>query len=429
MSVTNDADDGDFGRHTLRYLFITNSWFPAQRVDVAVLFGAKLPQRGHRVDGVFQAQPSHGAYESEWGGGKALVAGRVATGEPLSRLKNVCLRYRTVARSLWSVPRSDYDFIQVRDGHVSALMAFAVAALTRRPFVYWMSFPVAELWLHRSTTSRGVRSLLARLLGIAGRAVLHRLLLPGAAHVFVQSDQMAADLAKRGISPGKLTPVPMGVDPRSTRPATVDKPAGERWIGYLGTVERVRRVDLIVEAFAQVLGCYPDTRLILAGGADRAAMEFLEKRIAQLGLEDEVLLTGQRPRAEALGYMQACDVCLSPYAPLPLLQSTSPTKLVEYMFLAKPVVASEHPEQREVVEASGCGFCVKHEPAAFAEATIALLENPRLCAEMGARGHAYVLRHRTYDKIAADVDRSYRSFLSVRPVAPDAIGSPLDATP
>jgi glycosyltransferase involved in cell wall biosynthesis len=344
--------------------------------------------------------------------GQARVAGRVAGSGAWSKLRNGWRRYWNIARALLSARRSDYDFIQVRDGHLSGLMALAVARLVRRPFVYWMSFPAAESRLHRGRAATGVWSILDLLRGSLSQAVLHGLLLSQANHVFVQSARMATDLEKRGVSPCKLTAIPMGIDPGSTRPATVEKPDREQWIGYLGTLGRLRRVDMIVEAFALILRSHPDTRLILAGGADLSGMEFMTRQIAGLGVEDRVLLTGQRTRSEALGYMQACDVCLSPYGPLPILQSTSPTKLVEYMFLAKPVVASEHPEQREIIHASQCGLCVKHEPTAFAEATIELLDNPERCAEMGARGRAYVLQHRNYDKIAADLDRCYRNILS-----------------
>ena len=37
--------------------------------------------------------------------------------------------------------------------------------------------------------------------------------------------------------------------------------------------------------------------------------------------------------SEALRYVQEADVCTSPFYPTPILQSTSPTKLVEYMSL------------------------------------------------------------------------------------------------
>jgi glycosyltransferase involved in cell wall biosynthesis len=408
MSVANDSDDGDFGRHGLKYLYITSGLFPTERVDVGVLFGIELPQRGHRIDIAFQAREPCRSHRAEWGGGLAWVAGRTTSGGIGSRIANAWRRYGNVARRVLSARRAGYDFIQVRDGHLSGLLALIGARLCGRPFVYWMSFPVAEYNLHRGKTGTGVRAMLDWLRGAASRSVLRRLLLPQAHHIFVQSDRMATDLAQWGIPLRKLTAVPMGVDPDSTLPAQVDKPDGEQWIGYLGTLDRVRNIEIIIDAFAQVRTSHPETRLILVGSADPPDIERLNRHIAELGVEDRVLLMGQRPRAEALGYMQSCDVCLAPCGSLPMLQSTCPTKLVEYLFLARPVVASEQPEQCKILDASGGGVWVKHTPNAFAEATIALLDHPERRAEMGRRGREYVLRHRTYDRIARDVDRQYR---------------------
>ena len=48
--------------------------------------------------------------------------------------------------------------------------------------------------------------------GHVGHFLLYRVVLPNTDHAFVQSNQMKADLVKRGIHPERMTPVPMGVD-------------------------------------------------------------------------------------------------------------------------------------------------------------------------------------------------------------------------
>ncbi len=106
------------------------------------------------------------------------------------------------------------------------------------------------------------------------------------------------------------------------------------------------------------------------------------------------------PREEAFAYVRAADVCLSPIFPSPILDVASPTKLVEYMALAKPVIANDHPEQTQVIDASGGGLHVPWDETQFAEAIITLLTNPALAAEMGRKGRAYVAQHRCYSVIA-----------------------------
>ena len=88
-----------------------------------------------------------------------------------------------------------------------------------------------------------------------------------------------------------------------------------------------------------------------------------------------------------------------------MLNPASPTKLVEYMALGKAVVANTHPEQRLLIEQSGCGYCVPWEESAFAEAILTLLAQPELARAMGERGRRYALEHRAYGRIADVVER------------------------
>jgi glycosyltransferase involved in cell wall biosynthesis len=111
------------------------------------------------------------------------------------------------------------------------------------------------------------------------------------------------------------------------------------------------------------------------------------------------------PQEQALRYVLEADVCVSPFYPTPILNSTSPTKLIEYMAMGKAVVANDHPEQRLVIEQSGAGFCVPYQENAFAEATLRLLRQPELARAMGQRGREYAVRHRAYGIIADLVER------------------------
>ena len=108
-----------------------------------------------------------------------------------------------------------------------------------------------------------------------------------------------------------------------------------------------------------------------------------------------------------MAYVKNADVCVSPFYPTPVLNSTSPTKLVEYMYMEKAVVASDHPEQRLVLSESGGGICVPYEEKSSSKAVVELLQNPELAREMGSRGRRYVEKHRTYGKIASSLEDSY----------------------
>ncbi len=106
-----------------------------------------------------------------------------------------------------------------------------------------------------------------------------------------------------------------------------------------------------------------------------------------------------------MNMVRNATVCVSPFYPTFILNSTSPTKLIEYMALGRPVVANDHPEQRLVLEKSGAGICVSYNEGAFAEAIIELLNNPEKADEMGRKGRLYVKKERTYKVIGDRVEK------------------------
>jgi len=69
-----------------------------------------------------------------------------------------------------------------------------------------------------------------------------------------------------------------------------------------------------------------------------------------------------------------------------------PIKLFEYMIAALPIVSSDLPRLRTIVQEVQCGILVEPgQPKAFAEAIQWLLEHPAEAQAMGERGRQAVL--------------------------------------
>ncbi len=81
------------------------------------------------------------------------------------------------------------------------------------------------------------------------------------------------------------------------------------------------------------------------------------------------------------------------------------------MAMAKCIVANEHPEQRQVMEASGVGRCIPWSEQAFAEEVCCLLDDPESARAMAAKGPKWVRENRTYDVIADLVESKYQELL------------------
>ena len=397
-------------RHPLSIAFVVRDPLPPLRADVLTLFGDQMPRHGIVTELVGQMGAASRA--APWGAGRMHTVGRLggaaaALATPLWDALGLA-RARRGAR---------IDAIQVRDKIASGLVGRLAAALFGLPFVYWMSFPIVEGFEARRDQLRADRRYLAwaghALRAALSRLVLYRLVLPGACHVFVQSEAMAGWLAAQGLPRARMTAVPMGVDAALFRreavtPSSDARLDGRRVLVYLGRIARARQSNFLLDVVAMLRARYPKVLLVIAGDAASSdEMDWMRACIAARGLEQHVLLTGWLPQHEALGYAVRAEVGLSPIPRGALFDVSSPTKLVEYLALGIPSVANDIPDQRLVVEQSGAGLVAPMQPAPFANAVQSLLDDPTLRQIFALRGPAYVHAHRTYDVLASKVAATY----------------------
>src|SRR5215469_2661697 len=110
--------------------------------------------------------------------------------------------------------------------------------------------------------------------------------------------------------------------------------------------------------------------------------------------------------------LATCRLGLVVLHPTTAFLEAQPTKLYEYMSAAIPVVASNFPLLREIVEGAGCGLVVDPlDPVAIAHAIQWVLEHPREAVEMGQRGRQAVLERYNWDHEAAVLKSVYEGLL------------------
>lgn len=400
----------------IRILYLTREPHPSFRPDIITLFGQYLPQHGVSADLVAVQEPGAAA---PWPGGAVFArSGSGKLGRLWARLRSAC--------ALFALTRDrQYQAIQVRDRIGGALVGLLAARWRGLPFFYWMSFPFPELWLDmgagREAGAEGLlRRLQWRLRGMLAAFILYRLVLPRADHVFVQSEAMGALLARRGLAPERMTPVPMGValPERIDAVAASDDPrlAGRKVIAYLGTLERIRHPEMMVEAMVAVAQREPLALLVLVGDSPAPGERaWLEQQIARLGMQQHVLITGWLAPAAAWAYLRAARVGLSPFPRTRVLEVASPTKVCEYLAYGVPVVANDQPDQAALLAQTQGGLCVPLTAAGFAAGILELLADPQRAAAMASAGRAAIGRVRSYEVLARQLAEQYRRLLPAAP--------------
>lgn len=419
MSAVQDASSAIGAANAApSLLVIVADRFKPFRVDVKILFARELVARGYRMDWIMQSDEAcNSDYVTRWGGGDAWI-GKTDIGT--SRLARIRKHVHAIAnefRMFRLVKTRRYDCIVVKDKFIAPLLALVAGRLNQIPLIYWLSYPIPEESLLRARDGTARYPILYRIRGLFFRFLLYRVILRGAHHVLVQSEQMKRDVMAMGLPADKLTAVPMGVDLGSIpyQETIAGKPAMDgrpKTLLYLGTLIKVRHLDFLIRVVAMARREIPDIRLVFVGdGDDPSDRALLEAEAARCRVTDAVEFTGFLPMDAAWRIVATADVCVSPFYPTPILNSTSPTKLIEYMAMGKPVVANDHPEQRQVISESNAGLCVAWDESEFAAAAVRLLRNPEMAAAMGRRGRQYVERYRDYRSIAAMVDDTLRAQL------------------
>ncbi|MGQ0829488.1 MAG: glycosyltransferase family 4 protein [Bacteroidota bacterium] len=159
----------------------------------------------------------------------------------------------------------------------------------------------------------------------------------------------------------------------------------ENEICYIGGITAVRGIESLMDAMDKVKG----VKLNLAGGFSPALLR--EQMIAKPSWT-KVNEYGHVGRQEAAKIMAKSKVGIVTFLPLPNHIDAQPNKMFEYMSAAIPVLGSDFPLWRDILEKNNCGVCVDPEnPQAIADALNLMLADSKVSEQMGKNGRKVVL--------------------------------------
>jgi glycosyltransferase involved in cell wall biosynthesis len=244
--------------------------------------------------------------------------------------------------------------------------------------------------------------------GTLGPKILHWFLNGrGAYHLVLITRALASDLQDRFDLPANsnlVVIVPDGVDlerytglpaPQPARLALAGELAPERraslipehfTLGYTGHLYAGRGVELLLALAARL----PEMNFLIVGGEPQE-VDNLRQRVQVAGLNN-VILTGFIPNAELPRYQAACDVLLMPYQRQVAASSggdisryLSPMKLFEYLACERPIVSSDLPVLREVLNTENSLLLPGDDIDAWTSALQRLEADQGLCQRLAAR--------------------------------------------
>jgi len=176
----------------------------------------------------------------------------------------------------------------------------------------------------------------------------------------------------------------------------------EQIILFLGTLEPRKNPLFLLDVLKELLAANANVKLIMCGTGPLWGA--IGRRIAQLGLQNHVLLPGIIPEELMPDYYNIADVFVFPSS----LEGFG-FVMGEAMSCGKPVVALNTSAMPEVVEDGVTGFLASpHDNADFVRKTLLLLDHEELRLRMGVQARERIERLFRWERAAKETLNIYQ---------------------
>ncbi|MCM8612122.1 glycosyltransferase family 4 protein [Accumulibacter sp.] len=245
-------------------------------------------------------------------------------------------------------------------------------------------------------------------------AWMERQIYDQSARIVALTEGIRDDIRARGWPEEKLEVVTCGVDFGRLYPDPQGAARTRRTLGweerkivlYFGALGEANNIPVILRA-ARSLRERSDVLFVLVGdGLRRTA---IEQEVADGGLTNVSIL---QPVAKDLArvYLSAADLCLVTLKDIPLFDGAIPTKLIDYMACARPVLCGIRGEARRILDSAQAGLGFNpDDDRQLAGLIRELLADPRRCDRLGANGLAYVQSHFSAEMMRAKMEGILRA--------------------
>jgi colanic acid biosynthesis glycosyl transferase WcaI len=161
-------------------------------------------------------------------------------------------------------------------------------------------------------------------------------------------------------------------------------------VSYIGTMGMAHGLETVIAAAAQLQDTNPEVIFLMVGeGAEKGRVVELARERALSNLR----FIDQQPREKIPAYICASDVCLVPLKKTDVFKTVIPTKMLEFMSCARPVILGVDGQARGILEEARAGLVVEPENSgALANAICFLNANRERSRELGQNGRDYIIR-------------------------------------
>lgn len=196
------------------------------------------------------------------------------------------------------------------------------------------------------------------------------------------------EIERAGVPADRVSIVRNGPDISKMKPVEPDpnvRAKASIILGYLGVIGQQDGVDYLIRSLDYIvkeLGITDIHAIIMGSGS---AVPGLKRLTAKLELEHYISFTGSIPYNDLPRYVSACDICVDPDPYNPYNDRSTMVKMMDYMAMAKPIVAFDLTEHRASAGPAAL-YSIRNDIHDLAKTIVELIKDPQLQNKMGEIG-------------------------------------------
>jgi len=236
-----------------------------------------------------------------------------------------------------------------------------------------------------------------------------------AIHFTVETEK--EEYIKAGLSLKETIIIPNGLDIEEFNTITRDSAThfkekfgiapDKKIILFLGRLHRIKGLDTLIPAFAEIIKKEPKAVLVLAGPDDENYKREVLKFIDEVNLRtSDIVFTGMLVGEDKTAVYKESDVFV-----LPSYSENFGMVVVEAMYSCLPVVITKYVGIAPEIIKNNAGIVIKKNEKELTEAILKILNNPALAQKMGESGKRLVETEFSPGKIADKWIEKYKNII------------------
>jgi glycosyltransferase involved in cell wall biosynthesis len=187
-------------------------------------------------------------------------------------------------------------------------------------------------------------------------------------------------------------------------------------IGYAGAFTYVEGVPVLLHAFKNLRGRYSNIKLAIMGGIFWVNEDDdIPKLVKDMKIEDSVVLIPLQPHEEVPKFLSAFDILCCSKIDCEINRSITPIKIIEYLSMGLPTVASAVGGIPDTIEDGADGFLVKPGDVKDLEEKLeGIILNPERAKEIGESGRRTAIEKYSYEAIEDRIRKTISEVINVK---------------